>query len=535
MAVVQISRIQVRRGRKLEGSGMPQLASGELGWAIDTQELYIGNGSVSEGAPAVGNTKLLTEYDSLLDFASQYSYRNGAIQTGEFFSTPVYRSLQERLDERVSLLSFGSTGDGTDHAAVFQRAFDQLYLNPVSKEYPSSRMVLYIPPGEYYVSKTIMVPAYATIIGAGKNKTILHSDSCTVFQTVNSNSEPDDYALDSTTTSFNQPRDIIITGMTINNTSLHPSLILKSCKESLFQDLSFTGSWESGDNHINQVAIRLDGISTPVSSNHNRFINIDFDGYTYPVYSDYDVKYNLFQSNSFTNCRVGVMFGLNTSGAVGQLIGPSHNTIENSIFDKIDRQGFFVAEGQYNTSKSNRYLSVGNDGGSPATAVVPLIQFNTSTNVSEMDFFERSITLAGASNVDLYPSVKYIPDVKGRTSFVNNYANTIPIGYSAVFSDLIKLPIITYGKISVEYVYTDVDIMREGVLEIICDATTDTVTLNDVYNFLGAQQSALLLDFKAELADLDNDTVNDTIIIKAKNTIPTLTNDTFFYTIKIKS
>ena len=65
MAVVQISRIQVRRGQKNAGSGLPQLASGELGWAVDTRELYIGNGAVSEGAPAVGNTKILTEFDNI--------------------------------------------------------------------------------------------------------------------------------------------------------------------------------------------------------------------------------------------------------------------------------------------------------------------------------------------------------------------------------------------------------------------------------------------------------------------------------------
>ena len=70
MAVIQISRIQVRRGRANSGTGFPQLASGELGWAVDTQELYIGNGSVAEGAPAVGNTRLLTVKD-LEDFNSQ--------------------------------------------------------------------------------------------------------------------------------------------------------------------------------------------------------------------------------------------------------------------------------------------------------------------------------------------------------------------------------------------------------------------------------------------------------------------------------
>jgi len=61
MAVVQISRIQIRLGKSLSGTGLPQLASGELAWSLDTQELYIGNGSVAEGSPAVGNTKILTE------------------------------------------------------------------------------------------------------------------------------------------------------------------------------------------------------------------------------------------------------------------------------------------------------------------------------------------------------------------------------------------------------------------------------------------------------------------------------------------
>jgi hypothetical protein len=67
MAVVQISRIQVRRGQKNAGSGIPQLASGELGWAVDARELFIGNGAVSEGAPTVGNTKVLTQYDNIFE------------------------------------------------------------------------------------------------------------------------------------------------------------------------------------------------------------------------------------------------------------------------------------------------------------------------------------------------------------------------------------------------------------------------------------------------------------------------------------
>ena len=106
MAVVQISRIQHRRGRA-RTSPVPQLASGELGWAIDDQQLFIGNGAVSEGAPTVGNTRILTEKDDLLELAGQYAYkRDISFLTGVDASTPVERTLQQKLDDHVSLFDF---------------------------------------------------------------------------------------------------------------------------------------------------------------------------------------------------------------------------------------------------------------------------------------------------------------------------------------------------------------------------------------------------------------------------------------------
>lgn len=59
MAIVQISQIKHRRGTN---ENLPQLASAELGWSIDTRQLYIGNGTLAEGAPEVGNTEILTEH-----------------------------------------------------------------------------------------------------------------------------------------------------------------------------------------------------------------------------------------------------------------------------------------------------------------------------------------------------------------------------------------------------------------------------------------------------------------------------------------
>lgn len=61
MAVIQISKIQVRRGLEED---LPQLAAGEMGWATDTRKLFIGNGVLGspDFAPEIGNTEILTVF-----------------------------------------------------------------------------------------------------------------------------------------------------------------------------------------------------------------------------------------------------------------------------------------------------------------------------------------------------------------------------------------------------------------------------------------------------------------------------------------
>ena len=135
MAVVQISKIQHRRGKETI-TGLPQLASAELGWAVDTQKLYIGNGSVTEGAPAVGNTEILTEKTNIFQLLDQYEFQgntDATVQTGEFSNNPIKRNIQTRLDDIVSIKSFGVIGDGvSDDTEALQRAVDQIFIDKFS-------------------------------------------------------------------------------------------------------------------------------------------------------------------------------------------------------------------------------------------------------------------------------------------------------------------------------------------------------------------------------------------------------------------
>ena len=72
MPIVQISRIQHRRGKRTD---LPQLAAGELGWVVDEQRLFIGNGTVADGAPAVGNTEIVTAGSSAFTTALNHTYQ----------------------------------------------------------------------------------------------------------------------------------------------------------------------------------------------------------------------------------------------------------------------------------------------------------------------------------------------------------------------------------------------------------------------------------------------------------------------------
>jgi hypothetical protein len=173
MAVVQISKIQLRRGKRLE-SGLPQLASGEMAWAIDTQELYVGNGAVSEGAPLVGNTKILTEHDNILDLLDQYKYKpsDTSILTG-LNGNVTERTVQQRLDEgRVNAASFGISGlnSSVDQTALIQNAINSVYITTTA----SNRVAIEFDPGTYRITGTLYIPSYVRLIGSGKNHTVFN-------------------------------------------------------------------------------------------------------------------------------------------------------------------------------------------------------------------------------------------------------------------------------------------------------------------------------------------------------------------------
>lgn len=179
MAVTQISRIQHRRGLEQD---LPQLASAELGWSIDTRQLYIGNGSLDEGAPIVGVTRILTEHDIAtitedIEFTDYTFVGNAAgysAQTGASVLSPTIRTYQQKLDDFVNVKDFGAKGDDTtDDTLAINRAFEQIYKSTVSPTDARARRTIYFPGGTYIVSSPILVPPYARLVGDGMGSSII--------------------------------------------------------------------------------------------------------------------------------------------------------------------------------------------------------------------------------------------------------------------------------------------------------------------------------------------------------------------------
>ena len=206
MAVVQISKIQVRRGQKNSNSGVPQLSSAEFAWAVDSQELFIGNGSVLEGAPYVGNTKLLTEHDNILDLAGSYQFASN--DTAISLSIP--RSLQSKADETVSVADFGAVGDGsTDCVAAFETACTELFRN-ANDNY---KKTLLIPNGEYLFTSDLKIPSGVILKGETQLGVVLNIGVNNIVFVTSTGLQLLDF------NSTNRPRNANISTLTISRST----------------------------------------------------------------------------------------------------------------------------------------------------------------------------------------------------------------------------------------------------------------------------------------------------------------------------
>lgn len=534
MAIIQISRIQVRRGKENNGTDVPRLASGEFGWAVDTQRLFIGPGSEQEGSPdSLNNVRILTAKDNILSLVDQYQYKTVFDENGIEVSTTdaVPRSIQQRLDDFVSAASFGVVGDGlTDDTVSLQTAIDVLFS---SNNDQSNRAVLYIPAGTYFTTAPLQIPSFAQIIGSGTENTIIinqniSSNDGSVFKTVG------DLALTNSTdiNQDTQSRYIKITDLSIEvNNGNATALSLISCRDSEFRNLKLSGTWTIDGDTNAQIAIQIESFSNAITSKNNVFENIEIENFAAGVASDGKILNNKFKNLNFYELEIGIVFDSEEDS-------PKYNIIENCQFDLIVQHGIHIIRGDYNTSKNNRFINVGNDGGNGNET--PIIEFGDLDgiiadddnndiyraigNISVNDYFDRT---EESSNPLLI--TKYLPEVQGRTNYENLFMietiiESAPTGEP---SNVFRLPLVKPGSIIIDYIFTDENIesgIRKGKFTILSTPDSDDLIIEDEFSSTGG----------AAFFDLEFSAVKETdyIMITAKNNS---TNKKLSYTIKTKT
>lgn len=392
MAIVQISRITNRKGLQ---SDLPQLAGAELGWSVDERRLFIGNGTIADGAPVVGNTEILTEFSDILAFQTTYTYKGEAAgyvaQTGPSAGTPISQSLQSWLDQWASVKDFGAVGDGvTDDTDAINRALYQLYCREVN---PQIRRSLFFPAGVYLVNETIVIPSFATLYGEGKDNSVIKmaagEDSALRAYVARTGDSLQQTGNNIGSNGAITPRYITVRDIGFETADLDGDVFLvQDAENCMFSSVNFMGPLTTTTlttDADNLAGVRFSSSASLVSQTIT-FDNCTFSGTTYGINTDQQVEGITVCNSKFDTLYQGVVLGEGTP----VLGGPTGFRILNNFFDNIYAEGILFGDVALNATGYNIFYDVGNHFNgttSPATAV---ILFRTSNNISVGDMFERA-------------------------------------------------------------------------------------------------------------------------------------------------
>lgn len=426
MAIVQISQITNRLGL---AEDLPQLAGAELGWSTDTRQLWIGNGTLEEGAPIIGNTEILTEFSDIINIAASYTYKGTAagytVQTGPTPGSPVVLSLQNWMDQWASVKDFGAVGDGvTDDTAAINRALYQLFCR---QQNPQIRRSLYFPAGVYKVTNAIKVPPYATLYGEGPQNSIIQLANGTtgipaVVQMADSHQQT---GVNMGTNGATFPTDINIANMAFQSLSTYNDIMLiQSTSNSRFSGVSFIGAETKStltNNLSDTSAVTMySGLTNPVTD--IVFTGCRFSGTVWGVYSDYAIKGVTISNSDFDTLFQGIALG------TGTIIngGPTGTRILSNVFDNIYSEGITIGAINLNATGYNIFYDVGNFFNGVTNPAASIISFG-GNNVSIGDMFQRS-----AAYSTIFPRV----NIGTTTSIATTNGEQIELGTLTVKSGL---------------------------------------------------------------------------------------------------
>jgi Pectate lyase superfamily protein len=437
MAVLQISRVQQRRGLQQD---LPQLASAEFGWSIDQRRLFIGNGTLAEGAPIEGVTEILTQNTDFIDVIKFYNYKGSVAgynaQTGVTTDAPVMRTAQDKFDEFVSVRDFGARGDGvTNDLDAINRAITQIYRSSVTEGNPTARRAIFFPAGTYNIQNGVLVfPTWLTVYGDGiSNSIIVQTDpdqDCVVkfsdsaFATGNQLGAPfvtmpTDISIEKLTLRQNNDRDVVIVDSTTN--------------------LNFRLTEISGAVNANNwaAAVPNDYAGIKFAATKNASANVTFEmckfrNLNYAALADVaatDIRFNncLFEM-IYTGLRLG-QYSFDAASA------PFNFRVTNSVFRNVANLGIDTYANVIGiVSSGNSYYAVDN---SSLTA----IYFRGDGNHSLNDYFDRpdptNVISASSNSIRLQSNVGL---TLGTTTIGSGNSVDLSITQGSYISTGITLP-----------------------------------------------------------------------------------------------
>lgn len=439
MAIVQISRITHRKGL---AENLPQLAGAEFGWVIDERKLYIGNGTLEDGAPAIGNTEILTEYSDILNLAESYTYEGEAggyiVQTGPTSANPVTRTLQAKFDDFASVKDFGATGDGvTDDTAAINRALFQLFCRETNTQV---RRSLFFPAGTYKTTDTIKIPPFAKLYGEGNQSSIIQLVDETPDYVARTADSDQQTGANIGNNSAITPTGIEIRDMGFTTTKQVDIFFVEDTTQINFFGVEFKGALTSSN--VNTIVplscIHMDS-TTAITTGDVTFEHCTFTGSNYGIYTNNTVEGVSVENCKFHTLYNGVNLGTDVppSPPVG---GPSGFRIVQNIFDAIYDSGIIFGEVNLNVSGYNIFLDVGNELQGLSNPTSANIDIQYDNNVSIGDMFERDDARdAIVSRIDINSKKVFAID-NGQTIKFGTYnrdagnSTSLTVGSGTIFS-----------------------------------------------------------------------------------------------------
>lgn len=502
MAVLQISKIQIRRGR-LKETGVPQLASGEFAWAIDNQQLFIGNGSVDEGAPFVGNTQVLTEHDNLLEFIGSYQF---GLSSSYAYNSAIPRSIQSKLDDFVSVKDFGAVGDGiTDDTDAFNDAF--AFLQGLS--FPDKNKKIFVPAGIYIIKGPVNVPSKAVLCGETNIGSKIHLSDMGHFNFVSLTERSEDVEFSN------------IQIHNLNSDGTIPSFDVSIGYKIKFVNVRFTGTYTLSSSVIT-TAIYANNQSQATISDKITFENCEFLNLSTGVDVVYTVAGNA--NWSFINCTWKTMqFGIKVAGASTFYKQDRLWEIIDNTFDEVEQRCVLVSNNTlFNVDRSKFYLCGNGPYDDSTIELYPVLSFSTSGSSVTNCVFDR-LNLVGLTNAA-------VTEVENAAvTFAN--AITTNIYLSDSFAPLMVFS--THNKnIEIDYILKLSNYTRKGKLTIVIDQTLANASINDDYTYSTNETLMEQFQFGVSLSDNDSNTSKETLTLSYYNSTSVGAQGTLVYYVK---